>query len=195
MEPGRLAGALRRIARRLDKRHDEYKAAAKMVSVEKKQVRTTADQVIASVGAQEIVQTVAEGMQNRAHQQIASVVSRCLEAVFHEPYNFQIQFEKKRGRTEARLVFVRDKLEVDPMTAAGGGVVDVAAFALRLACLVLAKPARRRLLVLDEPFKFVSELYRARVRDLMLELAEEMDVQFVIVTHVPDFEIGKVVEL
>lgn len=145
--------------------------------------------------AQELAQHVAQAVQQKAHDQIAEVVSRCLSAVFDEPYIFRIHFERKRGRTEARLIFERDGMEVDPMTASGGGVVDVASFALRLSCLMLNKPPLRRVLILDEPFKYVSEDYRERVRELLETLAREMKVQFVVVTHIQELKTGTVVEV
>lgn len=145
--------------------------------------------------AQRIVQLVSQTVQQQAHDRIASVVSRCLETVFEEPYEFRIVFEQKRGRTEASLVFVRDGHPVDPMTACGGGVVDVAAFALRLSCVMLSRPAVRRVLVMDEPFRFVSVDYRGRVRRLLETLSEEFGMQFILVTHMPELKTGKVIEL
>ena len=145
--------------------------------------------------AQELAQNVAQAVQQKAHDQIAEVVSRCLEAVFDEPYEFRIHFERKRGRTEARLTFERDGMEVDPMTASGGGVVDVASFALRLSCLILNKPPLRRILIMDEPFKYVSEEYRERVRELLETLAQEMGVQLLMVTHINELKTGTVLEL
>lgn len=142
-----------------------------------------------------ILQEVSQAVQQMAHSRIAEVVSRCLEAVFDDPYEFRIKFDTKRGRTEAQLVFVRDGVEVDPMSASGGGVVDVASFALRLACLSLSRPPLRKLLVLDEPFKFVSQEYRRRIRVLLETLAKEMEFQFFFVTHIPDLQCGKVVSI
>ncbi len=79
----------------------------------------------------------------------------------------------------------------------GGGVYDVAAFALRIAAVLLQRPKARRVLFLDEPFRFVSErnLNRERVRDLVTTLARELEFQFIIVTHDRVLEIGTVVEL
>lgn len=142
-----------------------------------------------------IVQTVAQAVQQQIHNRVAGVVSQCLEAVFDDPYEFQIVFEQKRGKTEARLVFVRDGLEVDPMTASGGGVVDVAAFALRLSSLLLLRPAVRRVIVADEPFRFVSAQYRGRIRAMLEGLAEDMGIQFIIVTHIDDLKMGTIVDL
>ncbi len=146
--------------------------------------------------ARAVAQTVAATVQQQAHRRIAEVVTRCLEAVFgEEAYRFQIQFEEKRGRTEARLLFVRDGLEIDPLSGAGGGVVDVAAFALRLSVLVLSRPVLRRVLFLDEPFRYVSREYWPAVRRLLESLAEEMQVQIVMVTHQEGLRTGTIIEV
>lgn len=146
--------------------------------------------------AQELVQSVAEQIQNQVHAQLASIVSRCLTTVFgDDAYGFRINFVKRRGKTEAELLFVRNGQDIDPLRAAGGGAVDVAAFALRLACLLLLRPKKRRLLVLDEPFRFVSREYRPRVRVLLEELARELEVQFLMVTHSKELVCGKVIQI
>lgn len=151
--------------------------------------------------ARTVIQDVSQALQQDAQQRISAVVSRCLEAVFAEnAYQFEIVMEQKRGKTEAVLRFVRETLVLDdPTNQAGCGQVDVAAFALRLAVLVLHRPPLRRLLVLDEPFKNVrGKVYKNRVRDLLLILADEMEVQFVVcVDHeaYPQFVLGHVVEV
>ncbi len=145
--------------------------------------------------AQVIVQDVAQWIQNEAHQKIASIVSRCLGIIFDIPYQFVIYFDKKRGKTEARLMFQRKGREIDPVTSSGGGVLNVAAFALRLASLILSQPPRRRLLVLDEPFAMLSEQYRPRVAEMLLTVSKELGVQIVQVTHSEELEIGKIVRI
>lgn len=145
--------------------------------------------------AQHIAQLVAQTVQQQVHDRIAGVVSRCLEAVFDEPYEFQIHFEQKRGRTEAKLVFVRDGNQVDPLTGSGGGVVDVAAFALRVACILLAKPPVRRVLVMDEPFRFVSACYRPRLRAMLEKLSSDLGIQFILITHIEELKTGNIIEL
>jgi len=147
------------------------------------------------IKAQEIIQAVAETIQEEAHSRIAGVVTQCLATVFDEPYEFRIVFERLRGRTEARLVFTRDGAEINPIDAAGGGVVDVAAFALRLSCLMLARPACRRVVVLDEPFKFVSADRRANVRAMLEGLTTDLGVQFIMVTHIDELRCGHIVEV
>ena len=145
--------------------------------------------------AQKVLQGVAQAVQQEAHKQIAQVVTKCLTAVFDEPYKFRIEFERKRGKTEARLIFDRDGAEIDPLTGSGGGVVDIAAFALRIACVLLSQRQGRRLIVMDEAFRFLSVNYRAKARAMLKMLAQELDIQFVAVTHSPDLVTGKIVHV
>lgn len=142
--------------------------------------------------ALEIAQHVAQNIQEQAHEKIAGVVTNCLQMVFEKPYVFKIIFTRKRGRTEADLVFEKDGITCDPLTASGGGVVDVAAFALRLSCIVLNKPTLRRVVLLDEPFKFVSAQYRDNVRQMLEDLAQDFQMQFIMVTHIDELISGKV---
>lgn len=149
------------------------------------------------LSAMEIVQKVSQFIQQKAHDSLAKVVTACLQDVFFdEDYEFQIQFEKKRNKTEAKLVFLKDGHEIeDPINEDSGGVVEVAAFVLRLSCLLLSKPPVRKLMVMDEPFKFVSEEYQENVRVMIEKLAEDFGVQFIIVTHIKSLVTGKVVKL
>jgi len=149
--------------------------------------------------AGKILQAVAVKVQQDAHQGIAAVVSRCLETIFDEPYRFELQFEQKRGKTEAQLTLLRGDLTfVDPLHEVGGGVIDVAAFALRLACLVLERPPKRRVLILDEPFgNLRGQHHRRKMRALVQALAEDFQVQFIInIDHdqFPEFLDCKVIE-
>jgi DNA repair exonuclease SbcCD ATPase subunit len=172
-----------------------YQSACDKYSEEKTSLLLVEDRLECLKQAQSLAQEAAQKLQQRVHSQIAGIVSHCLQLVFDEPYVFNIVFERKRGRTEARLVFERNGLEVDPMTASGGGVIDVAAFALRLSSMLLNNPRLRKLMIMDEPFKFVSQAngYRERVRDMLINLSERFGVQFIMVTHMPELQAGKVV--
>lgn len=175
----------------------EFRSAQQREAEERRALETAQRQAAAAGIALQLVVNVAEAIQQRINRQISQVVSKCLRAVFGDnAYQFQILTEQKRGKGEMRFVFTRDGLEVDPLTAAGGGVVDVAAFGLRLAALLLQRPARRRLLVLDEPFRFVSAEYQPAVGELLEAVANELDVQIVMCTHVAGLaDLGQVVEI
>lgn len=148
--------------------------------------------------SQRVLQEIAEGLQSSAISQIASIVNKCLQAIFDNAYVFEIRFEKKRGKTEARLVLSRDGLGIeDPMNSLGGGVIDIVSFSLRLASLVLSKPYKRKLLCLDECFSKLKpgELYGPRVVSMLETLSEEMGVQFIMVQNLEDFQAGKVIQI
>lgn len=187
---------LRQTRKLVDGLLEKQRSVHKLVAEEFASLCRAEDNFTHCEQAQQVIQHVVQTVQQTAHKQIAEVVSKCLQTVFEEPYEFVIRFERRRGKTEAELVFVRDGIEVQPIDAAGGGVVDLAGFALRLACLILSRPRRRKVLVLDEPFKFVhGDKNRQRVRQLLLSLAKEFDVQFIISTGIPEYHIGKVVDL
>lgn len=165
------------------------------VDREAKELGKAQTHLVRTQDAQEILQLLAQAVQQKAHERIAEVVSNCLAAVFEEPYTFQITFERKRGRTEACLQFRRGTLTVDPLRASGGGAVDVAAFALRIASLVLHRPRLAQIIVLDEPMKFVSADYQAAVREMLEQLASDMGIQIIFVTHNENYSTGKIIDI
>lgn len=163
---------------------------------EKGILQESKDKLKSSLEAQKFVQQIAQTVQHQAHRRIADIVTECLESVFEEEsYEFRIDFEQKRGKTEAKLLFVKDNKEIDPISSAGGGIIDVAAFALRLACLILAQPHKRKFLCLDEPFKMLSVEYHEKVRDLLISLSMRLGVQILMVTHAKGLKVGKVLEI
>lgn len=146
--------------------------------------------------AADVLQAAAQAVQQRVHTRVAEVASRCLRAVFGDgAYEFRIEFERKRGRTEARPLFRRNGNDVEPLDGVGGGVLDVTAFALRVVCLVLKRPARRKFLVLDEPLKHLSAKYHDRAAEMIRLLSEEFGIQILLITHNPAFEVGKVIRI
>lgn len=183
------------IVQRLAARTAEYDAAAAAAKREAAALESAERYAAAAATAQKALQTVAATLQNQAHKQIAKVVTRCIRQCGWD-YEFHIEFSRKRGKTEADMYFSRDGHRVDPRYAAGGGVVDMAALALRLAALILSTPKRRPILVLDEPFRGVNgEEHRRRAARLIETLAREMRVQFIIATGHEWLRIGKVYDL
>lgn len=143
------------------------------------------------------VRQLAIQCQAQCQERIGSIVTRCLETIFGESkYTFKLIFEEKRNQTEARCVLLdAESNEYDPVAACGGGVMDVVAFGLRLACLMLQKPSPAKVLLLDEPFRFLSREYRPAMLALLDSLAEELGMQFIMVTHFEEFCTGNVIEI
>lgn len=175
----------------------DFSAMEKQYKNEKSSLKESKSYLSYVEQAQTITQHISQTIQQQAHNKIANVVSRCLETVFDDVnYGFKINFEKKRGRTEAVLILLKEGHEItDPLEADSGGVIDIASFALRLSCLMLAKPILRRIMILDEPFKNVSANYRNNVRIMLEELSKDFHIQIIMVTHDKAYQCGKVIEI
>lgn len=174
----------------------EHQAAEKTVAREEKAKVDLSNQLEALDEAIDITQRIAQTIQQQVHRQVASVVTQCLNAVFDEPYEFQIRFDRKRNKTEAVLQFFRDGMVLDdPLNEVGGGVLDVASLALRLSVILLSRPKLRRIIILDEPFKNVrGEQHKQRTRQMLLTLAKDLDFSFIINTDIPAYQLGTIVE-
>lgn len=187
--------SITKLKRLLAAKVSEYNTAKQMLAKEKEILDESKRNLSDLQEAQKIVQATAAEVQNRVHQRIATIVTRCLQTVYNEPWSFKVYFEQKRGKTEARMVVVDEAgNETDPAEENGGGVVDLAAFALRIITLLMKKPAARKLLVLDEPFRFLTS-HAEQVKTLLKSLSDELDIQFIVVTHDRGLVAGQVVEL
>lgn len=128
------------------------------------------------------VQTIANELQADLTAFFTSCVQSALDIVFPGSYKFRMEFASRRNQAELDMWLDRNGEKVPPLEAAGGGVVDVIAFALRTCCLLLSK--NRKVLFLDEPFKFIRGDARSRLGDLLNLLAVESHVQVIMVADV-----------
>ena len=133
--------------------------------------------------AKEIIRAVGLKTQEQLQYSIGDITSLALEAVFNDPYELKVEFVQRRNRTECDLMFVRDEMTVDPLSASGGGTVDVAAFALRIASWSMSQPRTRNTIILDEPLRFLSQDCQERASAMIKELSQRLGLQFIIVTH------------
>lgn len=132
-----------------------------------------------------IIQYAASSCQNAFGDYIGFVVTEAMRHVFDDRKQdtFNVRFRENRGRIEAQLVIVNKDGEMShPYDNSGGGVWDVLSFALRCAMLVLQRPERTKLLVLDEPFKFLhGSEQRTRALNMARNVCERLGVQTIIV--------------
>jgi DNA repair exonuclease SbcCD ATPase subunit len=105
-----------------------------------------------------------------------------LATVFPDPYTFSLRFVERRNTTEADLIFSKNGNETDDLlNTGGGGVADIASFALRIALWSLKKS--RATFILDEPDKFLHNPdYQEKASSMMKELCEKMGIQIILVS-------------
>lgn len=159
-------------------RLDNAKADLKEKEAELGKLATLAETI---EEAQVFLQRVARDTQEQIRFHLEDIVNLALDTVFPMRYTFRIVFEVKRNKTEARMCLLKGEREIDPMYSNGGGVKDILAFAVRIALLMVSK--NRKLLVLDEPFKFISEDLKEAAFSIMKRLSSELGIQIIAVTH------------
>jgi DNA repair exonuclease SbcCD ATPase subunit len=142
-------------------------------------------QIVRSTSIEEVLmfcQQVAKETQEQVKFQLEDIVNLALNAVYSDKYRFEVIIDIKRGQTEARLVlFNQNGDELDPMDSTGGGVCDILSFALRIALLIISK--NDRVLIMDEPFKFISKDVKESAVEIIKRISSDLGVQIICVTH------------
>lgn len=133
--------------------------------------------------ALEIVKAVSIATQERLQFHISEITSLAMDAVFALPYKVEAEFVERRNKIECDLYFTRGGERISPTKEAGGGALDVAAFALRIACYTMMRQRSSPVIILDEPFRFLSKDMQERAALLLKELSTKLGIQFIIVTH------------
>lgn len=131
-----------------------------------------------------IVKEVGLSMQKQLEYHLAEQVSMAMDAVFDDPYQLKLNFQEKRGKTEVEILFARRDMEFPPIGSAGGGAIDVACFALRIAYWSMRQDMKvRPLLLLDEPFsQLKGEDANRRALIILNELAHKINLQIISVS-------------
>ncbi len=157
-------------------RTDIAAAQARLDDLQK--LRTRIEQVLI------IFQTVAQQTQDQLSWHINDMVTAAIESIFpDDDWQFYLEFVQRRGTTEADL-FLGDVHgnRIKPRDAEGGGLVNVVAFALRVALWSLSRTSRP-VLILDEPFSFLhSRDAHGRVAELLKAISEKLSLQIIMIT-------------
>jgi DNA repair ATPase RecN len=159
----------------------------------KTQIKITKQRQDYALRARVIVQKVAQSTQQNLEFHISNLVTMGLAAIFPEPYVFKAEFVQRRGKTECDLFYLPEGEEsedkrLEPMSQIEGGGLDVTNVMLRIAYWTLKK--NRASFVLDEPFRNVSLNLRSKCLEMLLMTSEKLKIQFLIVSHMPEINIG-----
>ena len=140
--------------------------------------------------ARKLIQKASQSTQQILEDRISSLVTMALAAVFPDPYEFKIKFVERRNKTEADLIFIKNGVEYgDTLFSAGGGPNDIASFALRCSFWALKKlvdPGIRNIMILDEPFRYVSRDLQPKAGELVRKIASKLKFQIIMTTHIQE---------
>lgn len=173
---------LQDIRYRLEQKKGERSQVERTISKLEEDIQEGQKSLRAHEKAKKILQEVALKTQQQLSYNISGIASMALETVFETPYELQLEFVERRNKTECDIYFVRDGLKIDPFSG-GGGAIDVASFALRIALWSMQQPKTRPTLILDEPFKHLKgETANRKVLEMVSKISKKLGVQIIMVS-------------
>ena len=135
------------------------------------------------VKAKWVLTEVSIQIQNRFQDNVSRLVTTALRGVFDRPFEFQLQFERKRNQMECNPIIKEDDAVYDdPEYDLGGGLLDVSAFSSRIAILALQPNPTRQTILMDEPMKNMGELISLGGQ-VLREISHKANIQLIIMTH------------
>lgn len=135
------------------------------------------------VKSQEIVNAVIIATLEEVKTFIEDTVTLCLSTVFGNEYSLKVDYQVKRGKSEAVVRICKGQEVLDPRDEVGGGVIDVASIGLRLVLWLLSVPRSDPVFVFDEPFRFVSLNLTPKVIEMLKEVCNTFGAQVIMVSH------------
>jgi len=143
-----------------------------------------------SIKVDEMALVILESLSTQAREmvreQIDKIVTTGLQTVFDDGnLGFQTEFERRGDRIEVHFAFMygSNPAPGPVFESIGGGMVDIAAFLLRV-CLFRMLDIQGPI-VLDEPFSQVATEDLPRAAELARRLSNDMLDQLIIVSHEP----------
>jgi len=134
-----------------------------------------------TIDCRALVQRAVAMTQEQLKYKISSIVTQALALIFADPYEFKVEFVERRNSTECDLLFSRGGEDYDPLESAGHGAADVASFTLRISYWLLSSTVP--FILLDEPFRHLSEDLQPAAAEMLRMLSNEFGIQFLIVSH------------
>ncbi len=169
---------------RLEQKKGQRAQLQSLINNVKKNNRMKKRDLIRHEQALEITKEVGLSTQKQLEYHLAEQVSLAMEAVFTDPYQLEVNFLEKRGKTEVEMLFSRGDLLFPPIGSAGGGAIDVACLALRIAYWSMRRDKKiRPTLLLDEPFsRLKGEEENKRALAIIQEISSKLDLQIIMVS-------------
>lgn len=175
---------LKRLRAKLEQRKGKRQQLEQTIEKINKEIVTDKRQIIRHERALAIVKQVGLSTQKQLEYHLSEQVSLALEAVFDDPYKLKVNFQEKRGKTEVELLFCRRGMEFPPLGNAGGGAINVASLALRIAYWTMRQDKKSRsLFLLDEPFsRLKGEDANRRALGIVQEISKKLDLQIIMIS-------------
>ena len=175
---------LNNIKNKLERYKGQYLSIKEQLTQQKEKAEKIGIDIIELEKARVIIQEVSKLTQQEIEFHISDIVTHGLAAIFNNPYKYKLSYVTRRNKTEADQQWIKGNNTFLPN---GGGVRDVSAFALHVACTILfllQKQNIRPVLFMDEPFKHLKpSSLQERAGMLLQEMSADLNMQIILITH------------
>ncbi len=131
-----------------------------------------------------VVKEVGLKTQQQIEIHVGNLVTSALDFILpNNSYTFKMVFVERRGQIECDLMLEKDGEILDPVSSVGGGIVDVISFALRMASISILKGTIRPILLLDEPFKHLSNDKQGKAAKMLQVLSHKLGIQVIYISQ------------
>ena len=130
-----------------------------------------------------ILQELEKTWRGSFEEALASLGGQGLSAVFAKEMEVVLESSIKRGVASLDLALITEGLRTRIKGAKGGSVAQVLAVLLRILLTISSRPPLRPLLILDEPFSQVSAEFRPALCEMLRNIIERLDAQYIFTSH------------
>lgn len=167
---------------RLEQKKGTKKQVLERIDNTKLQIEESQKSLRMHEKANVVIREVGLKTQQQLSYNISEIASLALSSVMDDPYEIKLDFIERRNKTECDIYFVRGDIQMDPFSG-GGGAVDIAAFALRIAAWSMQSPRSRSTLILDEPFKHLKgEETNKKMLEMVKQISKKLGIQIIMVS-------------
>ena len=173
--------SLKIISKEIDNGYFSFKSLKELLEDYNTKLEAVYEKLRTTEKARAFFQVQAENTQREVSETLSVIITSALKSVFPDDYECVIEFTGSGAKLYLKKG--EDSIE-DPINSVGGGVIDIASFAARVAFIFLSGSSR--VLIADEPFKAVSSDLRVKIPEMLQLLSEKLGVQFIIVSHLQE---------
>lgn len=140
--------------------------------------------VLTSEQALQVLQKLSSRQRQVAKLRLEELGTQALQFSLGKNYRMEIEVEEVRKRPQAYLTVINEAtgIKTEPLDDNGGGVVDIISIALRMVVLQ-AMGNIDGPIILDEPFKMVSEEFVPMLSEFLNKISNDFGRQIIMITH------------
>ena len=178
---------LRSSSRELRSKVSAWQGQAELLQSEISDTKQKINNLQSAVGDHEeaivILQELEKTWRGSFEEALASLGGEGLSVVFDKKIEVILESTIKRGVASLDLALITEGLRTRIKGAKGGSVAQVLAVVLRILLTISNRPAIRSLWILDEPFSMVSSEFRPALCEMLRNMIEQLDSQFLFTSH------------